>query len=88
MPPELYAPGKVAYEMLNGAVVRRPNLVFYRNHEAGKRRIHLHKFQDGEVCQKVLGYYANALYLSTMLGTMPCGKEVIVHRLQTSGNIK
>lgn len=39
-------------------------------------------------CQKVLGYDANALYLSTMLGTMPCGKEVIVHWLQTSGNIK
>lgn len=88
MPPELCAPGKVAYEMLKGAVVGRPSLVFYRKHEAGKTRIHSHKFQDAEVCQKVLGYNAKALYLSTMLGTMPCGKEVTVHWLQTSGNIK
>ncbi|CAH3025606.1 unnamed protein product, partial [Porites evermanni] len=58
------APGVVCRR--EGAVVGRPSLAFYRKHEAGKTRIHSHKFQDAEVCQKVLGYDANALYLSTM----------------------
>ena len=29
--------------------------------------------------KKVVGYDANALYPSTMLGDMPCGKEVVVN---------
>ena len=38
--------------------------------------------------QKVVGYDANALYPSTMLGDMPCAKEVVVHWPQTPGNIE
>ena len=38
--------------------------------------------------KKVVGYDANALYPSTMLGDMPCGKEVVVHWPQTPGNIE
>lgn len=33
---ELYAPEKEAYEMLKGAVVGGPSLVFTRKHEVGK----------------------------------------------------
>ena len=87
---ELYAPSKEAYEMLKGAVVGGPSLVFTRYHEAGKTRIRSHQYtipRDGEVitgahaklCQNILGYDANALYLSTMLREMPCGKERVVH---------
>ena len=87
---ELYAPSKEAYEMLKGAVVGGPSLVFTRYHEAGKTRIRSHQYpvpRDGEIiteahaklCQNILGYDANALYLSTMLREMPCGKERVVH---------
>ena len=87
---ELYAPRKEAYDMLKGAVVGGPSLVFTRYHEAGKTRIRSHQYpvpRDGEVltgahaklCENIQGYDANALYLSTMLNYMPCGKEKVVH---------
>ena len=60
--------------MLKGAVVGGPSLVFCRKYEAGLTRIRSYKHQDAKVCRKVLGYDANALYPSTMLGLMPCGK--------------
>ena len=88
---ELYAPSKEAYEMLKGAVVGGPSLVFTRYHEAGKTRIRSHQYTvpknekearaagAAKLCQNILGYDANALYLSTMLREMPCGKERVVH---------
>ena len=87
---ELYAPSKEAYEMLKEAVVGGPSLIFTRYHEVGKTRIRSHQYtipREGEVitgahaklCQNILGYDANALYLSTMLREMPCGKERVCH---------
>ena len=76
---ELYAPSKEAYEMLKGAVVGGPSLVFTRYHEVGKTWIRSHQYTDPRVCQNILGYDANALYLSTMLNDMPCGKEKVIH---------
>ena len=81
--PKLFAPGPEAYEMLKGAVVGGPSLVFCRKHEAGVTRIRSHKHQDAKVCGKVLGYDANALYPSTMLGWMPCGKGEVKDWPQT-----
>ena len=82
---ELYAPSKEAYEMLKAAVVGGPSLVFTRYHEAGKTRIRSHQYpletngtRRAKLCQNILGYDANALYLSTMLRHMPCGKETVV----------
>ena len=75
---ELYAPSKEAYEMLKAAVVGGPSLVFTRYHEAGKTRIRSHQYAVPKLCQNILGYDANALYLSTMLRHMPCGKETVV----------
>ena len=73
---ELYAPSAEAYQMLKGAVVGGPSLVFTRYHEVGKTRIRSHQVAgDAKLCQNILGYDANALYLSTMLRDMPCGKE-------------
>lgn len=40
------------------------------------------------MCQRVLGYDANALYPCTILGAMACGKEVFVHWSQTSGKVE
>ena len=76
---ELYAPRKEAYHMLKEAVVGGPSLVFTRYHEAGKTRIRSHKYEDARLCQNILGYDANALYLSTMLRDMPCGKERLIN---------
>jgi hypothetical protein len=77
--PELYAPGKEAYDLLKAAVSGGPSLVFTRYHEAGKTRIRSHQFKDAKVCVKIGGYDASALYLSTMLKDMPCGKERVLH---------
>ena len=76
---DLYAPSKEAYEMLKGAVVGGPSLVFTRYHEVGKTRIRSHQYENPKMCQNILGYDANALYLSTMLAPMACGKETVVH---------
>ena len=86
--PDLYAPGKEAYEMLKEAVVGGSSVVFFRNNEAGKTRIRTHKFQDAKMCRKVLGYDSNALYPRTMLGDMPCGKVAVMHWPKTPGNVE
>ena len=77
--PELCAPEREAYDMLKGAVVGGPSLVFTRKHEAGKTAIRSHKYENARVCRRVVGYDANALYPSTMLQEMPCGKEKVAH---------
>ena len=76
---DLYSPSKEAYEMLKEAVVGGPSLVFTRYHEVGKTRIRSHQIAEPKLCQNILGYDANALYLSTMLREMPCGKERVEH---------
>ena len=76
---ELYSPSKEAYSMLKEAVVGGPSLVFTRIHEVGKTRIRSHQIAEPQLCKNILGYDANALYLSTMLREMPCGKERVVH---------
>ena len=41
--------------------------------------IRSHEIPQPSLCKSILGYHANALYLSTMLREMPCGKERVVH---------
>ena len=76
---ELYSPSEEAYQMLKEAVVGGPSLVFTRYHEVGKTRIRSHQIAEPQLCKNILGYDANALYLSTMLREMPCGKERVVN---------
>ena len=78
-PPELYAPTGEAYEMLKGAVVGGPSLVFTRKHLAGQTRIRSHKYELLRIVKRILGFAANSLYPSTMTKEMPCGKETVVH---------
>jgi len=61
------------------AVVGGPSLVFTRYHEFGFTKIRSHQIAEPRLCKRILGYDANALYLSTMLKEMPCGKENVVH---------
>ena len=76
---ELYSPGKEAYDMLKEAVVGGPSLVFTRYHAVGVTGIRSHRIAEPRLCKNILGYDANALYLSTMLREMPCGKERVAH---------
>jgi len=75
----LYSPGQEEYEMLKGAVVGGPRLVFTRKKVAGETLIRPHKFAEPRLCKKILGYDANALYLSTMLRDMTCGRGRVIH---------
>ena len=76
---DLYSPCKEAYEMLKEAVVGGPSLVFTRYHEVGVTKIRSHRIAEPRFCKNIVGYDANALYLSTMLRDMPCGKGSVVH---------
>ena len=76
---DLYSPYKEAYEMLKAAVVGGPSLVFTREHEVGVTKIRSHRIAEPRLCRNIVGYDANALYLSTMLRDMPCGKGRVVH---------
>ena len=63
--------------MLKGAVVAGLSLVFTRYHEVGVTRLRSHQTAEPRLCKCILGNDANALYLSTMLEEMPCGKEKV-----------
>ena len=76
---DLYSPCKEAYEMLKAAVVGGPSLVFTREHEVGVTKIRSHRIAEPRFCKNIVGYDANALYLSTLLRDMPCGKGRVVH---------
>ena len=76
---DLWSPCKEAYQMLKGAVVGGPSLVFTRYHAVGVTKVRSHQTAEPRLCKNILGYHANALYLSTMLREMPCGKERVVH---------
>ena len=76
---ELWTPSKEAYEMLKGAMVGGPSIVFKRFHEAGVTQIRPHRFKKAKKCHRIIGYDANALYLSTMLRDMPGGKGEVVN---------
>jgi len=73
----LYAPQEETYKILKSHVVGGPSIVFTRYHEAGVTRIRSHQYTNPKICGKILGYDANALYLSTMERVMPCGKEKV-----------
>ena len=75
---DLYSPCKEAYDMLKDAMVGGPSIVFKRRHKAGVTQIRAHRFRTTKTCKRIIGYDANALYPSTMLREMPCGKEKVV----------
>lgn len=54
--------------------------MFTRYHEAGKTKIRNHKYgKKAKTCRNIVGYDANALYPSTFLQDMSCGKEKLVN---------
>ena len=77
--PELYTPGKEAYDMLKAAVVGGPSLVFTRKHVAGETRIRSHKYDLARIVKRILGFDANSLYPYTMTKEMSCVKKFVEH---------
>lgn len=63
--------------MLKEAVVSGPSMVFTWYHEVGMATIRDHQFAEPRTCKQILGYEANALYLSTMLREVPCENEKV-----------
>ena len=51
------------YKLLKIRIVRGPSIVFCWYAEAGKSRIHDHKYQDPKTCAIILGFNTNSLYL-------------------------
>ena len=76
---ELYSPCKEVYGMLKEAVVGGQSLVSTRYHEADVTCIRPHQFKKPRVCERIISYDANMLYLSTVLREMPCGNEQVIH---------
>ena len=52
--------------------------MFKRDHETGVMKIRPHRVKTPKTCAKIVGYDANALYLSAMAREMPGGKGVVV----------
>ena len=49
-----------------------PSIIFHRYHEAGKTKIR-ETGQAAKLCEKIVGYDANALYLWALMPNMPTG---------------
>ena len=58
-------------------MVGGPSIIFHRYHEAGKTKIREREITDQgkepKMCQKIVGYDANALYLWAIMQNMPTG---------------
>ena len=72
-------PTKKRTTCLKPASQAGPRLYLRGYHEAGVSRIRSHQVAEARPCQRILGYDANALYLSTMAAPMPCGEGTVTH---------
>ena len=61
------------------------NLVLKRYHEAGVTGVRPHRFKEPRVRRRIIGFDANALYLSTILRDMPCWKERVLQYRNPAG---
>ncbi len=72
---ELYSPCKEAYEMLKGAVVGGPSLVFIRYHEVGITKIRDHQIENPLLCKNIIGYALLPSIRRLCWKTCPVGKK-------------
>ena len=62
------------YHLIKDNNTGGPSIIFHRYYEAGKTKIR--KAEEGEaakLCEKIVGYDANALYLWPLMQNMPTG---------------
>lgn len=68
---------KDLYTLFKKNMVGGPSIIFHCYHEVGKTKIREHEMnsqgKDPKVCQKIIGYDVNALYLWAIMQDMPTG---------------
>lgn len=74
---DLWSLTKEAYKLLKTGMVGGSSIVFKRYYEVGFIKIRLYRFKVFKICVKIVGYDANALYLSIMVREMSAGKGIV-----------
>ena len=72
-----WSPSSEAYELLKKGMVGGPSIVFKRHNETGVTKIRPHRVKTPKARAKIVGYDANALYLSAMAREMPSGRGIV-----------
>ena len=80
------------YHLIKDNNTDGPSIIFHRHHEAGKTKIR--EAEEGEaakLCEKIIGYDANALYLWALMEDMPTGsytRRLAEHEFKPKSSIK
>ena len=62
------------YHLIKDNNTGGPSIIFHRYHEASKTKIReVEKGPAAKLCEKIVGYDANALYLWALVQDMPTG---------------
>ena len=80
------------YHLIRDNNTGGPSIIFYRYHETGKTKLReAEKGQAAKLCQKIVGYDANALYLWAVMQNMPTGSftiRVAENQFKSKGSMK
>ena len=80
------------YHLIRDNNTGGPSIIFHRYHEAEKTRIReTERGQAAKLCQKIVGYDANALYLWAVMQNMPTGsytRRLAENEFKPKGSIK
>ena len=80
------------YHLIKDNNTGGPSIIFHRYHEAGKTKIReAEEGQGAKLCQKIVGYDANALYLWAIMQNMPTGsytRRLAENEFKPKGSIK
>ncbi|XP_078694703.1 uncharacterized protein LOC144923755 [Branchiostoma floridae x Branchiostoma belcheri] len=78
------------YKLFKENIVGGPSIIFHRYHQKGKTFIRQKEMTDSgrqpKLCQKVIGFDANALYLWSLMENMPTG--YYIRRQAETGFVK
>ena len=62
---------KDLYQLFKNNIVGGPNILFHRFHERDVTSIPPRVYEEPNICKKIIGYDANALYLCRIMQEMP-----------------
>ncbi len=68
---------KDLYHKIKDQIVGGPSIIFHRYHEKGVTKIREVEFsEEAKVCESIVGFDANALYLWSLAQSMPTGRFI------------
>ena len=80
------------YHLIRDNNTGGPSIIFHRYHEASKTKIReAEKGQTAKLCEKIVGYDANALYLWALMQNMPTGsytRRMAENEFKPKGSIR